>query len=140
MSPFWGAVLIRLIKAASASSNCSLLVSLIALFRSWALPVTALKLNASQGAKLRKVLLDCQYMDDPQKRHQVMLDMRKDYPEIRFNSSQDPAIEVAGVMDTCLAYGGADCLKHLLQVLESYEGSQSNTMKAVWVAWAEIVS
>lgn len=98
------------------------------------------KLNSSQRRKLRRVLLDCRYMEAPQLRRQIMSDMQRDYPEISFRASQDPLTEVAGVVDSCFAYGGVHCLEDFLRILEGYEGAEADTMKAVWAAWHELVT
>lgn len=99
-----------------------------------------MEMNSNQRRQLRDALLSCSYMDTPQGRQQIMSDMKKDYREIKFRSSQDPVIEVAGIIDMCLEFGGESCLKGLLTVLEGYQGAGSDKMKAVWAVWNEIVS
>lgn len=96
-----------------------------------------LELSAVQRKKLRDALLSCRYMKRPEPRRQIMSDLQKDFKEISFDSSPNAAIEVAGVIDNCLDFGGATCIEAFLKILEGYEGSEANTMKAVWTVWRE---
>jgi hypothetical protein len=98
------------------------------------------KLSSTQARKLRDVLLLCRYMKGSDSRGQLIADLQKDYPEISFRSSQDPRIEVAGIVDSCFDFGGAPCLEAFLKILGGYEGEDGDRMKAVWAVWEETIS
>jgi hypothetical protein len=99
-----------------------------------------LAFSARQRRQLRDALLACRYMKDPHRLQQVTSDLQKDFPGLYFESNRDIVLGIAGVIDSCLDFSGASCLQELLFVLEGYEGTQSNTMKAVWSAWKGMTS
>jgi hypothetical protein len=99
----------------------------------------AMNFTGVQKTRLRDSLLKCKYMKYPESRRQIVSDLQRDFKGLSFRSYPDPQLEVADILDSCLDYGGTECLQAFLTVLESYEGAEANTMKEVWNVWKEMM-
>lgn len=98
----------------------------------------SIELTSKQRARLRDALSECHYMRTAATRQQIISYVRLDYPQISFDASADPLIEIAGIIDRCLEFGGLKCLECFLEHLADFEKKATKKMDAVWEVWNQI--